>query len=238
MKIFIEKTSADLLKELDKLKWKPVGDAEPREEHFRGTYQNAEDIVQRPRWRPYERPFDLAPRIYSERAKRFFKFVLFKRDLDMPKVHFVKKARKANKALGIKKGQSYWWWKNRLPGSASGVKRVSFSPPKPSQVAGNPFTSQVLSLGERLEELVADESLADEIVGIASDVRQLADEQQEKYDNMPESLQSGPTGELLKEREEALNAWADELESIEVGEEVEQLEEALLEAQETAYQGN
>ena len=207
------------MEQLNKYQWKPVGDSNPRPSH----YATKSD-------------YDWPPIKWTDRAKRFFKFVLFKRDLEMPQVHFVKSARKTNRALGIKKGDSYYWWKNRLPGQKAGTKRVSFSRPKPSQVCGNPFTSQVLAFAEQLEALVAEEGLADAIEAIASDIRQLADEQQEKYDNMPESLQSGPTGELLQEREEALNAWADELEAIEVDED--ELEDALLEAQETAYQGS
>ncbi len=151
----------------------------------------------------------------------------------MPRVTHVRKARKANRALGIKKGQEYWWWKNRLPGRASGVKRVSLRPPRPSQVAGNPFTSAVLALGERLADLTATEDLASELQSVAEDARSLAEEQGEKFDNMPEALQGGPTGELLTERKDALDAWADELEGIGVGDDEEAWTAALEEAQAT-----
>jgi hypothetical protein len=139
----------------------------------------------------------------------------------MPRVHHVKKARKANRNLGIKKGQEYWWWKNRLPGRAAGVKRVSLTRPTLAQTTGNPFTRSLLEFSERLaglnEDMEADE-IKETINSVAEEVRSLAEEQQEKFDNMPDGLQQGPTGELLEERREALEAYADALENIDVDE--------------------
>jgi hypothetical protein len=160
----------------------------------------------------------------------------------LARVHFVKKARKDNKALGIKKGQSYYWWANRMPGSAQGIKRASLTPPRPSQVmAPGSFGSSVAELEERigditLESLVADgsddnaaENLKSELDDIVGEIRQLAEEQIEKYDNMPEGLQQGDTGQLLEKRAQALNDWADELEGIEPDED--DVQSALDEAQ-------
>jgi len=152
----------------------------------------------------------------------------------MPKVHHVKRARKANRELGIKKGQEYWWWKNRLPGRASGVKRVSLSPPRPSQVTGSPFTSAVLALQERLADLndgMTAEEIKSEIESVADEARQLADEQSEKKDNMPDALQESSTGELLQERADGLQEWADALEEIDVDED--DVQSAIDEAQGT-----
>jgi hypothetical protein len=144
----------------------------------------------------------------------------------MARVHFVKKARKDNKAAGVKKGESYYWWANRMPGRAFGVKRYSKTPPRPSQVAApGSFRSCAAALQERLDDLTTEMSASDiktELDDIALEARGLAEEQQEKFDNMPEGLQQGDTGQLLEERREALENWAEELEL--VGEDEDDLE--------------
>ncbi len=71
-------------------------------------------------------------------------------------------------------------------------------------------------LQERISEISADDSLPSEVEDVISEIESLRDEQQEKLDNMPESLQSAPTGELLQERYDALDAWAGELQSLDL----------------------
>lgn len=56
---------------------------------------------------------------------------------------------------------------------------------------------------------------------LASDVRAVAEEEQEYYDNMPESLQGGEKGEAAEAAAQCLEDAAGELEEI-----VNQLEEA------------
>jgi len=137
----------------------------------------------------------------------------------MPRVHFVKKARKARREHGIKKGDSYWWWANRMPGRMSGVKRYSKTPPERWQtLPPGSFAASVAFLQQQLDNLSVEmgaEDLKSAIDGVAEEVRSLAEEQDEKFNNMPESLRAGPTGELLNERQEALASWADELEAVE-----------------------
>jgi hypothetical protein len=137
----------------------------------------------------------------------------------MPRVHFVKSARKAIPSAGIEVGDSYYWWKNRPPGRAAGFKRVSKTRPRPSQTVGSEFRRSVLELHESISDQVAAGFASSDDLESARDnwaqwVRDLADEQEGKRDNMPDSLQQGPTGELLQEREEALRQWADDLESV------------------------
>lgn len=134
----------------------------------------------------------------------------------MPRIHFVKKARK--KTPVCKKGESYYWWKNRMPGQAAGVKRYSKEAPKPSQTCGNPFYSSIYAIQEDMDAWTAEsmndlQSLRDDCVG---QIQELLDETQEKHDNMPDGLQQGPSGELLQERVDALQQWIDALEGVDL----------------------
>lgn len=162
----------------------------------------------------------------------------------MTKVHHVKSARKADPAHGIEVGDAYYHWKvNRFT-----PLQKSKTYPRPSQLATG-FAQQVAEIGEHLADLgVGDdlahaaENLRSDLEDVAQEARDLAAEQQEKLDNMPEGLRQGDTGQLLEERASALEGWADDLERIEVparddGESDEnyraRLEEALEEAQAT-----
>jgi hypothetical protein len=126
------------------------------------------------------------------------------------RAHFVKKARKNNKAQGIKKGDSYWWWKFRR----DNTKHYSKEKPKPSQLTQSEFLSRVFSIQEGIAELKADPGLEGEVESIVEELRDLATEQEEKRENMPEQLQDSETGELLSERAEACEAAATEFEEI------------------------
>lgn len=138
----------------------------------------------------------------------------------MPKVHFVSKARKTKKRYGIRKGLPYWWWKMRRPGQVAGYRVVSLNPPKPSQLVGSPFMKAVLRIREAVEDIQY--NLPASMREAAEELRELGEEQEEKYNNMPESLQGSPTGVLLCERMNQCEQTADELES--AAEEIESLE--------------
>lgn len=137
----------------------------------------------------------------------------------MARATFVKSARKAIKGTGIKKGDSYYWWKFRY-----GDKQVSKTPPRRSQLTQSDFLGQLYDLEDQLADLVADNylddpsALKDDIQQIADDVRALGGEQADKLSNMPDSLQQGPTGEMLQSRADGCDAWADELEAVDVEE--------------------
>lgn len=152
----------------------------------------------------------------------------------MPQVHHVKHARKARKQYGIKKGDSYFWWKHRRKGSKNGYKCYSRTKPRRSQLTLSDYYRTAYTIEEGVEDAVAaladfvDESeiheLAATIRGAADEVRQLEEEQQAKFDNLPESFRYGPSGDTLEGREEccanlatALEQAADELESLEIG---------------------
>lgn len=130
----------------------------------------------------------------------------------MPRVTFVKSARKDNPVA--KKGESYYWWKFRFGG-----KRFSLTYPKRSQLTQSAYFGTLYDLADMIEdyeivpgEMDTVESLRDEVEG---ELDSLRDECQESLDNMPEALQYAPTGELLQERIDALENAINELGYIE-----------------------
>lgn len=135
----------------------------------------------------------------------------------MARAHHVKRARQDNPA--VKKGSEYWWWAFMV-GGRGGPKHYSAKPPRPSQLTSSEFLSAAYALGEQAADFEDDgegtwhdefDSLRDDLAG---EWESLADEQDEKRDNMPEGLQDGPVGELLEERGEACRAVASELENL------------------------
>lgn len=143
----------------------------------------------------------------------------------MPKVHRVAKARKDQKGAGIKKGDTYYWWKFRYGG-----KHVSKTYPKPSQLTQSEYLSGLLSLEETGWSGDTREDAAQSFRDVAGEVQDLGEEQGNRRDNMPESLQDSETGELLQTRADrceeitqALEEAADELDrwEPEAGEEAE-----------------
>jgi hypothetical protein len=123
----------------------------------------------------------------------------------MPRVHH-RKARKDYPAAGIKRGDMYYTWKIKL--ARGGMLFRQLTPPRPSQLTNSPFTGPLNDLQDDLRACTD----ADGLRGIAESVRELGEEQQEKFDNMPEGLQQGDTGQLLEERAQGCESWADAIE--------------------------
>lgn len=123
------------------------------------------------------------------------------------------KARKDYPAAGIKKGDSYYYARIKT-GPRSSREIRSLTPIRQSQLTTSDYLSQAYALQERFEDLsVGIAELAEELNGIAEEARSLGEEQNEKFNNMPDSLQQGDTGQLLEERAAAMEAWADSLEN-------------------------
>lgn len=133
----------------------------------------------------------------------------------MPRVNFVKKARKAQPRFGISIGDSYFWWKFRFGG-----KRVSKTYPKQSQLTQSEFLGTIYDIQDRINDIEYDNS-GTEVAEIIELLNELGDEQGDKIYNMPESLQSSPTAELLQERCDYCCEMADELEAIELEPDIE-----------------
>ena len=130
----------------------------------------------------------------------------------MPRVTFVKSARKDNNC--VKQGESYYWWKFRFGG-----KRMSKTRPRQSQLTQSAYFSTLYGLAEHIEDyeiVPGEESVVEELRDdIVSQLEELRDETQESRDNMPEALQDAPTGELLGERVDGLESAISEIEGIE-----------------------
>lgn len=129
----------------------------------------------------------------------------------MPRVTFVKKARKDNPAC--KKGESYYWWA-MMSGGRYGPKRYSKTMPKPSQLTNSEFLGAFGDIEDEIGSLAADDSLESSVADIAQRIRELGEEQSNKKDNMPDALQEAATGELLQERADKCEEIASELEDI------------------------
>ena len=129
----------------------------------------------------------------------------------MPRVHHLR-ARKPIPSIGVVPGDMYYKWRMRQ--GLGSVKRVSKTPPKPSQLTLSPFLSAWRGFGERIEELELDDTLHSTLQEIAGELRELGEECTSSRDNMPEGLQQGETGQLLETRAEKCEEWASALEQL------------------------
>lgn len=135
----------------------------------------------------------------------------------MARVHKIEHARKDYSEHGIAKGDTYYKWSLKTgPYSSRDYKSKTY--PDRRQLTLNAFKLSLYDLEDQRDGIDATtpedlESARDEL---ATAIRELADEQQEKLDNMPEGLQQGSSGETLQSRIDGLNSWADEVEALEI----------------------
>ena len=127
----------------------------------------------------------------------------------MPRVNFVKKARKDNPVC--KKGESYYWWKFRF-----GSKNYSLTHPKQSQLTQSEFLSQVYDIDDRLGSIDETSNFESDIQDIISELEILREECEEKRENMPEQLQDVGSGEILQNRVDGIEDMISDLESIDI----------------------
>lgn len=130
----------------------------------------------------------------------------------MTRVHFVKKARKKNPVA--KKGESYYWWQ-----FAFSAKQYSKEKPRRSQLTRSEFYSQLWDLQDEISDVKSVSDL-EELQALREDwvsrINEIADECEEKLNNMPDSLRDADSGQLLQERADGMRSWADELESVDL----------------------
>lgn len=126
----------------------------------------------------------------------------------MPRVHH-RKAAKDYPAYGIAKGDLYYYTKIKTGPRSSRVLR-SKEPFKRSQLTSSEFLSQLYDIEDSLAALTDIGEARD----LAESLRELGQEQQDKLDNMPEGLQGGDTGELLRTRAEGCETAADSIDEI------------------------
>jgi hypothetical protein len=139
----------------------------------------------------------------------------------MPRINIVNKARKAQGTCGrcgakIKKGDPYKWWKFRFGG-----KRIRCAN---CVVRGSELTQskrgEILAQEEALEDAVSDfrsnedfDAFESAIEDIINELDNLADDARSSFENMPEGLQQGDTGQMLEQRADSIDEFKDELES-------------------------
>lgn len=130
----------------------------------------------------------------------------------MARLNFVKKARKPRKEDGIKKGDSYYWWKFRF-----GPMHVSKTRPKRSQLTQSSFKATLYDIEDNIAALITNDICEGCLDDIISEIENLKDEAQSSLDNMPEHLQETSTsGEMLQNRIEELESWQGELEDVDL----------------------
>lgn len=130
----------------------------------------------------------------------------------MPKVKQVV-ARKDYPDFGIVKGQKHYNWVLKTgPRSSRTFRQVD--PPRPSQLTTSEFLGTMGDIEIEIDNLVWDDGLPDVLRDIAERVREAGENARERFDNMPDGLQQGDTGQMLEERADGAESWADELEQI------------------------
>lgn len=119
----------------------------------------------------------------------------------MTRLHHVKRARRAYKSEGIKRGQEYWWWQ-----FAYGPKtRSATKPPRSRYATQSDYLGPLYDLEDGIGALDTAGELSDiagELNSAADEVEELGSTCQSNRDNMPEHLQEVGNGELLGNRVE------------------------------------
>jgi hypothetical protein len=128
----------------------------------------------------------------------------------MPRLNFVKRARKDYPDYRIAKGDSYYWWTFR-----NGGKHISKEKPRRSRLTQSSFNSTLWDIEDDLQEIEAEnaEDLETIVQEYIDRIMELKEETEQNLENMPEQLQESS---ILPERIEALNIWISELESIDL----------------------
>lgn len=145
----------------------------------------------------------------------------------MPRVKFVKKARKPNSVVSKediaaaskkdatdkeKARASYYWWKFRFGG-----RRESKTYPKASQLTQSEYLGRVYDMQDKAGEEPDYESLEDWVQEFIDEVSEMRDEQEEKIGNLQEyNLENSPSGEQVQERLDACESAISDLESIDI----------------------
>lgn len=116
-----------------------------------------------------------------------------------------RKAAKDYPSNGIKKGDRYFYVKIKTGPYSSRTIR-SLTRPKRWELTTSDFYSQLWPIEDEGFDGVAE---ASDLKDIAEQLRELGQEQQEKFDNMPDGLQQGDTGQQIEERAQQCEEWAD-----------------------------
>lgn len=137
----------------------------------------------------------------------------------MPKVE-KRTARKDYPAYGISKGDTYYYYYTKIRQQRGGIVKRSLTPFKPSDLTTSEYLGTLFSIREAWEE--SDQGI-DDIEAAKTELETLQEETSDKFENMPEGLQMGDTGQLLEARRDSLEEAINELDTLHG--EMEELEE-------------
>jgi hypothetical protein len=110
---------------------------------------------------------------------------------------------------GITKGDKYFYVKIKT-GPYSSREIRSKTRPKRWELTTSDFYSQLWPIEDEGFDGIED---GGGLRDIAEQLRELGSEQQEKFDNMPDGLQQGDSGQMVEERANACEAWADDIDT-------------------------
>lgn len=142
----------------------------------------------------------------------------------MATLNRVKAARKPGKCSKcgkpIEVGDPYLWWAFR---HGPKYKRCTEHPPRQSELIASPFLSGMAESQEEIEDALETfhdggsvEDLQATVESVAAAIRERGEEAQGSFDNMPEGLQQGETGQMLETRAERCEEIASELEDLDL----------------------
>lgn len=136
----------------------------------------------------------------------------------MARVNVVQKSRKEQRCGGcgrtIPVGSKYFYVDFYSGRHAVRCAECGF---KPYETTENPYLQELYQLkydyNKRLEALDADTDDIDILSELSSDLENLRDEVQERFDNIPEQLQDGEAGSLLQERIDSIDGVLSDIDS-------------------------
>lgn len=116
-----------------------------------------------------------------------------------------------NDEILINIGESYWTWC-----FYGGQPIYSKTKPRQSQLTNNSFKQELYSIQESVEDFSPEDpdEVGEFVEELISDLEELRDTCQESFDNIPEQLQEGDSGQILQERIENLDDVISNLENI------------------------
>lgn len=116
-----------------------------------------------------------------------------------------------NDEILINVGESYWTWC-----FYGGQPIYSKTKPRQSQLTNNSFKQELYSIQESVEDFSPEDpdEVGEFVEELISNLEELRDTCQESFDNIPEQLQEGNSGQILQERIENLDDVIYNLENI------------------------
>ncbi len=102
-----------------------------------------------------------------------------------------------------------------MQGGRGGPKHYSATKPRRSQLTQSEYYGTLYDIQDNADSANPDfDDIQSEIDSIVGELESLRDETQEKFDNMPDGLQQGDSGQLLESRVSSIDDAISTLESV------------------------